>query len=529
MRQVLGERVRHVDADAVDAAIEPEPQDVEELGAHLGVVPVEVRLLGREQVQVPLAVGHPLPRRAAEDRQPVRGRLVAVRHRAPAGTRTGARSGLPGPAASAARNHACSLDVWFGTMSTSTRRPSPCASADERVHVVERAEQRVDGSIVGDVVAAVGQRRRVERRQPDRVDAEVAQVGQLRPDARDVADAIAIGVGERADVDLVDDRVPPPCTRRLRHECAATQSGRSTPADTSTAGPLSTRWSSSRLVTVSVPPGTSTWYAVAGGAWCRHMATTPAAQAPVPHERVSPTPRSHTRMAMCCGPRSTTYSMLTPVREHAGRSDLGHHLERTRSREVVDEADQVRVRQVQAGGRPHALGGGRIQQLPGPDRLRDAHVHADRAVVLHGQVAHPTASGDRQRPAGGKAGVDQVAGEHPDAVPAHLAGRSVGVAVVHEPLRGGRHVDRIGGLRGAHDPKHPVAADASPTVADRGNQPWGQLELAVDVRQQHEVVLRAVPLDVRDRVRAHVRQAIEPHQRSLCKITGGQQVSTPGW
>ena len=46
MRQVhvgqpgrLGHRVRDVDPEAVDAAVQPEPQDALELGRHLGVAP----------------------------------------------------------------------------------------------------------------------------------------------------------------------------------------------------------------------------------------------------------------------------------------------------------------------------------------------------------------------------------------------------------------------------------------------------------------------------------------------------------
>ena len=56
-----------------------------ELLDDLGVLPVEVRLLGGEQVEVPLAVGHPGPGGAAEDRLPVVGRLGAVRARDRAG------------------------------------------------------------------------------------------------------------------------------------------------------------------------------------------------------------------------------------------------------------------------------------------------------------------------------------------------------------------------------------------------------------------------------------------------------------
>ena len=54
----------------------------------------------------------------------------------------------------------------------------------ERPHVGDRSEARVDGREVGDVVAAVGERRRVERREPDRVDAEVGEVIDPRERSR---------------------------------------------------------------------------------------------------------------------------------------------------------------------------------------------------------------------------------------------------------------------------------------------------------------------------------------------------------
>ena len=39
------------------------------------------------------------------------------------------RSGAPGPPASAAWNHGCASEQWFGTTSTMVRMPSACASA----------------------------------------------------------------------------------------------------------------------------------------------------------------------------------------------------------------------------------------------------------------------------------------------------------------------------------------------------------------------------------------------------------------
>src|SRR5690606_6530329 len=67
-----------------------------------------------------------------------------------------------------------------------------------------------DRAVVGDVVAAVGQRRRVPGVDPDGVDAEPGEVVELAAQAGDVAGAVTVPVGEAADVHLVDDGVAPP-------------------------------------------------------------------------------------------------------------------------------------------------------------------------------------------------------------------------------------------------------------------------------------------------------------------------------
>ena len=72
---VLDEAVRHVDAEPGDPAVEPEPEDLLELAAHVLVPPVQIRLLHQEVVQVVLAGPLvELPRPPAEDREPVVGR-----------------------------------------------------------------------------------------------------------------------------------------------------------------------------------------------------------------------------------------------------------------------------------------------------------------------------------------------------------------------------------------------------------------------------------------------------------------------
>ena len=85
---------------------------------------------------------------------------------------------------------------------------------DEGAEVVERAVRRVHVLVVGDVVAVVAQRRRVERQQPDGVDAERLDVVEPLGQAAEVADAVAVGVGVGLDVQLVDDRVAVPVAGR---------------------------------------------------------------------------------------------------------------------------------------------------------------------------------------------------------------------------------------------------------------------------------------------------------------------------
>ncbi len=128
---VLDQQRGRVDPYAGDAALEPEAQDVLVLGPDVGVLPVEVGLLGREQVQVPLAVLGARPGGAAEDRLPAVGWQLAVL--APPGrNQKRSRAGEPGGEASASVNQGCSLEMWFGTMSTIVRMPSSRASAISR-------------------------------------------------------------------------------------------------------------------------------------------------------------------------------------------------------------------------------------------------------------------------------------------------------------------------------------------------------------------------------------------------------------
>ena len=200
------------------------------LAPHVGVVPVEVGLLGREQVQVPLA-GRAVGVASCASRSRPRTstpRRSGSRRRRPSGrNQKRSRSGEPGPAASAAWNHACWSETWLGTTSMMVRMPSAQRLLDERLGLGERAEvaDRWRGS----------RRRRSRRRraattyhgrEPDRVDAEVAQVAaaRARTPARSPVPS-PLPSAKLRDVDLVDHGGAPPqrvgCGDRSDERCDA--------------------------------------------------------------------------------------------------------------------------------------------------------------------------------------------------------------------------------------------------------------------------------------------------------------------
>ena len=79
--------------------------------------------------------------------------------------------------------------------------------ADEVAEILAGAVGRMDVVVVGDVVAVVAHRRRIERQKPDRVDPELLNVVELVRQSMEIADAILVRIKERLDVQLVDDRV----------------------------------------------------------------------------------------------------------------------------------------------------------------------------------------------------------------------------------------------------------------------------------------------------------------------------------
>ncbi len=212
---VLGDEVDDVHAEAVDAALDPPAHHRVDRLAHLGVLPVEVGLLRREEVEVVLTARLvEVPGGAGERGAPVvglgarRAGLVALASRPP-----------PVPVA-LGRARVARLDeprVLVGGVVDDEVHDQPeaalVAAGDEGVEVGEGAEERVDVLVVADVVAVVVHRRAVDGREPQHVDAELGEVVEPRRDAGQVADAVSVAVGERARIDLVDDGAAPPARR----------------------------------------------------------------------------------------------------------------------------------------------------------------------------------------------------------------------------------------------------------------------------------------------------------------------------
>src|SRR5437667_6208669 len=66
---------------------------------------------------------------------------------------------------------------------------------------------RIDVLVIGDVIAVVAQRRGIEGQQPQRCNTEILQIIELAAQPLEIAAPVVIGVEERLDVELIDDRV----------------------------------------------------------------------------------------------------------------------------------------------------------------------------------------------------------------------------------------------------------------------------------------------------------------------------------
>ena len=198
-----------IEPQPVDADVEPEAHDAQHFRQHARVVEVQVRLVRVEAVPE-IGLGDRVPgpvRLLGVEEDDARVRVASGRCR----TRRRSRaSASPAGAWRARWNQGCWSEVWLMTSSVMTRSPRACASRTKRRTSRQGAVVGMDAAVVGDVVAVVAPRRRVEGQQPERVDAELGDVVELREQPGEVADAVVVGVEEGLHVQLVDDRVVVP-------------------------------------------------------------------------------------------------------------------------------------------------------------------------------------------------------------------------------------------------------------------------------------------------------------------------------
>ena len=180
-----------VHAEAGDAELDPEAHDLQDLSLDLGIGGVEIRLEIVEAMEVPgPGIGIVRPGRflhAGKNHALVGiGRLllgpdvpVAVFR-----SRVAPRVLEPGVLVRGVVHHEIDEHAHAALL----RR---LGELDE---IAERAVTRVDAVVVRNVIAVVAEGRRLERHEPDRRDAEPAEIVEPARQAWKVADAVAVGV-----------------------------------------------------------------------------------------------------------------------------------------------------------------------------------------------------------------------------------------------------------------------------------------------------------------------------------------------
>ncbi|MNG75476.1 hypothetical protein D3C79_339800 [compost metagenome] len=167
--------------------------------------PVQVGLLGSKQVQVILAaVGVPLPGITAKFGAPVIGQGVtfAIAPDVELTQRAGRilRSLKPRMLGGGVVKHHIHHD-------TDAALVGLCHQVFEVGH---GAVGRIDGAVIGDVVAIIDLGRDIDRRQPDGIDAQLLQIVQPLSYPCQIAIAVTGAVLEALRIDLINNAVLPP-------------------------------------------------------------------------------------------------------------------------------------------------------------------------------------------------------------------------------------------------------------------------------------------------------------------------------
>src|SRR5437773_865002 len=165
----------YIHPKAVDAALQPEAQNVQHLFDDFGIAPVEVGLFAQEgMVVVLLRMRVVFPSASTKARQPVVRRPAARASTAP---------DIPVALGVVARRPRLNkpgmlVGTVIGDKIQDDLEVARMRLTDQSIESSERAEQRVDLGIVRHIVDEVLLWRRVQRRDPNGVDAEPAKIIQ---------------------------------------------------------------------------------------------------------------------------------------------------------------------------------------------------------------------------------------------------------------------------------------------------------------------------------------------------------------
>ncbi len=194
-----------VEPKAVDAHVQPEAHDLEDSAHHLRIVEIQIRLMAEEPVPIILLgdrIERPV-RTLGVDKDDACAQVFLIR----------IAPDIKVPFRGAGRRAARGLEP--GVLVRGMIDDELCHHPEsEAVRLSQHGSKIVECPVlgmnvlvVGDVVAVILEGRGVERHQPDGIDAEVADIPELRCETLKIADTVIVRIQERPDVELIDDGV----------------------------------------------------------------------------------------------------------------------------------------------------------------------------------------------------------------------------------------------------------------------------------------------------------------------------------
>ena len=206
IRLDLADHGDDIHAETVNSLVAPPGHHIVYFVAHFGILPVEIRLFFREQMQIVLSRRFiEFPCGSAEIRSPVGGLMSVFGIFPDIIVTVWVVFGL------------AALDEPFMLVRTVVHDqvhddfdPSFMGGGEHAVEVFHGSELRHNISVVRDVVTVVIIGRFVYRRQPDHINAEFFEIIQMHGDTVQVADSIPVTVLKGAWIDLINDSFFPP-------------------------------------------------------------------------------------------------------------------------------------------------------------------------------------------------------------------------------------------------------------------------------------------------------------------------------